>query len=75
MTIEAKVGEDGVLVAKVPDRFKGKTVRISIRGVKEEPSAQWQEIRNVLNAAKQLNVSRKSHEEILREIRSFRESE
>jgi hypothetical protein len=75
MTIEAQVGEDGMLVTKVPDRFKGKKVRISIREIEEAPRSQWEQIREILQAADQLDIPRRRHEEIIQEIHSFRESE
>jgi hypothetical protein len=75
MTIEAQVGEDGMLVTKVPERFKGKKVRISIREIEEARNPQWEQIREILQAADQLDIPRSSHKEIIQEIRSFRESE
>ena len=46
MAIEAIVREDGTLVAKVPDRFKGKKVHISIREAKLTALAQWDGMRS-----------------------------
>jgi len=75
MMIETMVKDDGMLVVKVPDRYKGKTVRVSIQETGVAPSSQWEAISRILQEADQLNLLERTHEEILREIRAFRETE
>jgi hypothetical protein len=74
MIIEADVGGDGVLTAKVPDRYKGKRVRISIREIEGEAPSQWAQISKVLDGLEVLDIPRRSEREILEEHRLFRES-
>ena len=74
MTIETKVGGDGILTTKVPDRFKGRRVRISIREVQEQIPSQWAQISKILEDLGALDMPCRGHDEILREIRTFRES-
>ncbi len=75
MMIETMVKDDGMLVVKMPDRYKGKTVRVSIQETDAAPASQWEGISHILQEADQLNLPRRTHEEILREIRAFRETE
>ncbi len=75
MMIETMVKDDGMLVVKMPDRYKGKTVRVSIKETDAAPSSQWEAISRILQEADQLNLPERTHEEILREIRAFRETE
>lgn len=74
MTIEADVGRNGVLTAKVPDRYKGKRVRISIREVEGQVPSQWARISKVLDDLEMLDIPRRSERELLEELQSFRES-
>jgi hypothetical protein len=74
MNIEATVTEDGTLIAKVPKKLKGKKVRISIRESAPEKPSQWDEIARIVEETGSLDISRRTHEEILRDLREFRES-
>lgn len=74
MTIDADVNGDGVLTAKVPDRYKGRRVRISIREIEQEGSSQWAQISKVLDELESADLPRRSHREILEALRTFRES-
>ena len=74
MTIEAVVQEDGTLVIRVPYRYKGKRVRLSIREAETAPMNQWEQLQHVFQLADGLEIQRRSHDEILQEIREFRES-
>ncbi len=74
MTIEAIVSDDGTLVVKVPERYKGKTVRITIQDTELEPADQWTELSQILREAEKLDLPERSHEDIVREIREFRET-
>ena len=74
MTIEAEVNADGILRTKVPDRFRGKRVRISIREVEAQGPSQWALIARALERAEASDTPHRDHDEILRELRMFRES-
>ena len=74
-TIEADVSRDGVLTTKVPDRYKGKRVKISIREIEaEQMPSQWAQISKVLDDLETLDIPRSNEREILAELRSFRET-
>jgi len=75
MTIEATVTEDGTLIAKVPPKLRGKKVRIFVEESGPERPSQWDEIARIVQEAVTLDISRRTHEEILRDLREFRESE
>jgi hypothetical protein len=74
MTIAADVNGDGVLTAKVPHRYKGRRVRISIREVEHEGSSQWAQIPKVRDELEHADLLRCSHREILEALRTFIES-
>jgi hypothetical protein len=75
MRLEADVSKDGVLIAKLPDQYRGKHVCISIEGDDERAHSQWAALSKVLDGIETLNIRRRSHREILDSIREFRESE
>jgi hypothetical protein len=75
MHIEADVSDDGVLTAKVPDRYRGKHVRISIQEDADQAPTQWAELSRILDEIEVQNIPRRSHREILTSLREFRESE
>ena len=75
MQIEADVSNDGVLTAKLPDRFRGKHVRISIHAEEEQAPAQWTALSVILDEIEAEDIPRRSHQEILKALREFRESE
>jgi len=75
MPIEATVRDDGTLTIKVPDRYRGKKVHVSIREAEAEPTSQWEAISHIAHEAGRLGLPGKTHEEILKEIRGFRETE
>jgi hypothetical protein len=74
MTIEAEVNTEGILSTKVPDRFRGKRVRISIREIPQQRASQWSQIARVLERVDASRTPHRSQEEILHELRMFRES-
>jgi hypothetical protein len=55
--------------------FWGKKVIISIDEETEYETSNWDKISEVLEEADALDFPRKTHEEILRELRAFRETE
>ena len=75
MQVEADVSNDGVLTAKLPDRYRGRHVRVMIEGEDELASAQWAALTEVLDRVEPQRIARRSHREILEEVRGFRESE
>jgi hypothetical protein len=81
MQVEADVSNDGVLTAKLPDRYRGRHVRVMILDEDEDEdederaSAQWAALTEVLDRVEPQRIARRSHREILEEVRGFRESE
>jgi len=77
MILDAIVKEDGTLIAKAPESLRGKKVRIKIilKEKKEKRSlAAWNEISAILKKADALDIPRRNPEDIIDEIRTFRES-
>jgi hypothetical protein len=74
MRIEAEVSKDGVLTATLPERYRGKRVRIIIEDQEGRSAAQWEAICAVLDQAEGMDIARRGHQEILGEVREFRES-
>jgi hypothetical protein len=81
MTLYAEVKEDGTLIAKAPKSLWGKKVKITV--LEEKPKkpkqkkklSQWEEISAVLEEARTLDIPRRTIDEILADLRDFRESE
>ncbi len=74
MQIEAKVSPDGVVTAKLPDRYRDRQVRLIITDEDERLSPQWTALTEILDRAETLAIPRRSHQEILDEVQGFRES-
>ncbi|AUB85058.1 hypothetical protein [Candidatus Thiodictyon syntrophicum] len=75
MQVEADVSDDGILTAKLPDRYRGRPVRVMIEDEDELASAQWAALTAVLDRVEPQRIAQRSHREILEEVRGFRESE
>ena len=75
MQIEANVSNDGVLTAKLPDRYRGKHVRISIHEDEDQSPSQWAALSAILDEINAQDIPRRTHLEILTSLRDFRESE
>jgi hypothetical protein len=79
MQVEADVSNDGVLTAKLPDRYRGRHVRVMIEDQDEDEgeraSDQWTALAEILGRVEVQTIARRSHREILDEVRGFRESE
>jgi hypothetical protein len=75
MQVEADVSQDGVLTAKLPDRYRGRHVRVIIEDADEPASAQWTALAEIQNLAEAQTIPRRTHREILDEVRAFRECE
>ncbi|MBV5275076.1 MAG: hypothetical protein JZU52_16015 [Lamprocystis purpurea] len=74
MQIEVKVSLDGVVTAKLPDRYRDRQVRVIVEDEDERLSPQWARLAEILDRAETLTITRRSHREILEEVRGFRES-
>lgn len=75
MQLEADVSKDGVLRAKLPDRYRGKHVRINIEDDGERALSQWAALSEVLDDIETQDIPRRNHRELLDSLREFRESE
>jgi ABC-type antimicrobial peptide transport system ATPase subunit len=73
MTLDAVVNDDGTLVAQAPRYLRGRKIRIVIKDRNKSLSS-WNEIAAILGKADRLNTPRRGLNEILNEIRAFRES-
>lgn len=74
MQIEAEVSREGVLTAKVPDRYRGKSVCIRIEDRDSLASAQWRALSAMLDVIDAADIPRRRHQEIVHTLRDFRES-
>jgi len=74
MLLEADVSQDGVLTVRVPDRYRGQHVRISIEERASPSSSQWRALSSMIDKIDVADVPRRSHREILDALRDFRES-
>ena len=79
MILDAIVKEDGTLIAKVPKLLRGKRVKIIVRPTRRhfislKKRTEWDDISAILNDARKLDIPRRSSEDILAELREFRES-
>ncbi|HIE02170.1 MAG TPA: hypothetical protein EYP59_18105 [Thiotrichaceae bacterium] len=74
MLLNANISEDGTLVAKIPPSLWGKKVIISITSETQEES-NWENISNALKKVDSLNLPSKSYDEIITNLRAFRETE
>ncbi len=74
MQIEAKVSPDGIVTAKLPDRYRGRQVRLIIADEDEGISHQWAALAELLDRSESLAIPRRTHQQILAEVRRFRAS-
>lgn len=74
MQIEANVSREGILTAKVPDRYRGQHVRIQIEEYESPSSSQWRALSAMLDDINAADIPRRSHREILEILHVFRES-
>ncbi|WPL14978.1 hypothetical protein Thiosp_04838 [Thiorhodovibrio litoralis] len=74
MQIEAEVSQEGVLTVRVPDRYRGRYVRISIEDRVSQSSPQWRALSAMIDKVDVVDVPRRSHREILDALHDFRES-
>jgi len=80
MRLQTQINEQGILTVPVPQSLRGKQVTILITPTPllyEDTSAvtAWQRTRQILRQTNELELPRKSHEEIITELRAWRESE
>jgi len=74
MILQAEVSKRGILTAKVPKSLWGKKVKVSIKETKQEQS-NWGKISAALKELDALNLPGRTHDEILAELRAFKETE
>jgi hypothetical protein len=74
MTVDAIVKEDEMLIAKVPKYLSGKKVRIIVKEEESENSSNWKAISATLSEADMLEIPRRNIDEILDDLRTFRET-
>ncbi len=74
MILQAEVSKRGILTAKVPKSLWGKTVKVSIKEPPAEKS-DWEQILKIFEKADALDFPRRTHAEILKELRAFKETE
>ncbi len=74
MTVDAIVKEDGTLIAKVPKSLSKKKVRIIVKAEESENPSNWEAISAILSEADMLEIPRRNIDEILDDLRTFREA-
>jgi hypothetical protein len=75
MMLHAKVNEDGTLSANIPEMLWGKKIVIFLTHEEELETTHWDNISELFKEADALDFPRKYHAEILRELRTFKETE
>lgn len=75
MTLDAVVSDDGTLIAKAPKSLHGKHIKITIVEKTPKKPSQWENISAVLEKSETLDIPRRTIDDILQDIHSFRESE
>ena len=80
MLMEAIVKDDGTLIAKVPKSLWGKKIHITIAESAPEKQdaqtpSQWDLISSALQDARTLSLPRRTADDILSDLRDFRESQ
>ncbi|EDN65966.1 hypothetical protein BGP_4471 [Beggiatoa sp. PS] len=74
MILNATINSDGTLNTIIPKFLWGKPVTISITPQTESHSS-WESISEIFQEADALDFPRKTHQEILSELRTFRETQ
>jgi hypothetical protein len=74
MILNATVNPDGTLNAMIPKFLWGKQLTISITPQAESQHS-WESINDIFQEVDALDFPRKTHEEILTELRAFRETQ
>lgn len=74
MIVDAIVKEDGTLIAKVPKSLSGKKVKIIVKAEESKKPSNWEAISAILNEADMLEIPRRNIDEILDDLRTFREA-
>lgn len=75
MKLNAIVKEDGTLIARAPKSLRGKKVKISLEEKKKKKSlSAWDEISNIFKEADTLGIPPRDLQDILNDMRGFRES-
>ncbi|HAS52061.1 MAG TPA: hypothetical protein DCS21_10110 [Gammaproteobacteria bacterium] len=72
--IEANVSKEGILSMRVPERYRGKRVQVSIRDAEKPVSLQWSALTRILDQLDQLDLPRRSHQQILDDLRADRDA-
>ncbi len=75
MRLEAIINEQGILTVKFPKSLWGKKVLVSVRAVPEKPAHDPNSVLDIFAEADNLEFSRRTHAEILEELRALRGSE
>jgi hypothetical protein len=73
MRLETIVNEQGILTAKLPESLCGRKVLISIQVVSEEP-VKSDTVLDIFAEADKLGFPRRTHAEILEELRALKAS-
>ncbi|MEA3642027.1 MAG: hypothetical protein VBE63_19110 [Lamprobacter sp.] len=73
MQIEAEVSQEGVLTAKAPDQYRGKSVCIRIEDRDSRASAQRHALSAMLDVIDAADILSRRHQEIVHTLRDFRE--
>lgn len=75
MMLHAQANEDGTLSAEIPRPLWGKGAVISADRAVSSECPDWRKISEILEEADRLDFPRRSHDEILADLRAFRETE
>ncbi|MDZ7292752.1 MAG: hypothetical protein ONB44_17145 [candidate division KSB1 bacterium] len=73
MILDAEIKEDGTLIARVPEYLTGRKIQIVIRDNNKSLTS-WNAIADILTEADRLNVPQRDLNQILDDLRTFRET-
>lgn len=79
MLLDAEVKEDGTMIANLPKSLWGKKVKIIVRDPNQKSRSrkkrsQWDEIAPILEDARNLAIPRRTIDDILQDLHTFRET-
>jgi len=75
MILQAEINKEGTLNVSIPQILWGKKVTVSINEEIESETSNWDKISAALEKVDALEFPHRTHDEILAELRAFRETE
>jgi hypothetical protein len=74
MTFDAIITKEGTVIAEIPENLRGKKVKITIHEGRSKKLSQWEKMSAILEKVDALDIHRRTIDEILDDIHTFREN-